>query len=98
MAAQPTTAPQDAAQAEQASIEKNIASILAIPYDAMPWPAARCALISIALSGGEVYAYQSGILRHWNIWHGLYHDARDKRYSPREWAAMMGYDVSKEGA
>lgn len=49
-------------------IEKNVESIIAIPHALLPNGGARSQLLLMAEHGFDVYAYQSGPSRTWNIW------------------------------
>ena len=80
-------------EAEQASIEANIASIMAVPVEQMPWPAVRSKLLAIALAGGEVYAYRPAFHKCYVIWHRQEDPAVDARFTPRDWAIKYGYTV-----
>lgn len=91
----------NAAQAQQAQTEKNISTILALPWEQCPWPSVRLALLRLAIEGAEVYAYRPAHQREWVIWQRQAHPGSESRISPRQWAMRHGYavdDSGKEGA
>jgi hypothetical protein len=95
----------DAAMAEQDNIERNISSLIAIPWEQCPWPAVRSKLLRIAIEGAPIYAYTPFGSKEYVIYQWPAEPWMLCRFSPRDWAIKQGYDVpgpattaeSKEG-
>ncbi len=85
---------------QQYQVEYNIKSLLAVPWEACPWPAVRLALLRIAIEGAELYAYTHGPYGdgtvEWVIWHRQARPDVEARFSPRQWAIKYGYFSADE--
>ena len=68
-------------------IAENLKSLAAIPTDELPEGPARDALIALAASGYEVYAYRPFGADHHNIWIRPEWSYQDGRMTCAEWIA-----------
>ncbi len=82
-------------QAEQARIESTLREILALPFEACPWPAVRQALLARVLSGAPMHTYSYYSASVWGIEDNTYPDAPWSG-TPRAWAIRNGYAVDGE--
>lgn len=79
-----------------ATIAFNIATLKGIPQSELPDPAARAALIELAETGAEVYAYTPGCSHQHVIWLRPQSADVDGRMTCAEWQAIYQQEASEE--
>lgn len=84
-------------ESDQYSIEANLKSIMEIPWEQMPWPAVRLAVLRWAIEGAEVYAYRPAHQPEYVIWHRQAQPWMEARFKPRAWAIRYGYLSADDG-
>ena len=79
-----------------ATITFNVATLRRIPKSELPDPAARAALIELALSGAEVYAYTPACSHQHVIWLRPQSADVDGRMTCAEWQRIYQQEASEE--